>query len=911
MLVSKERTLKSARGNIYDRNGEVLATNKLAFSLTIEDNGSYQTSREKNLTINGAIYQIINVLKDNKDEIGYDLPIELDKNGEYQFTIEGTRLKRFRADVYGKAKVEDMEKEQANASALDIINYLAGEKKFGVQIEGEKAYTAEEYNKVLLPHELSKDMLLQIINIRYNLSLNSFKKYMPVTVATDVSDETVAYIMEHKSELQGVDIAEDSVRVYNDSEYFASIIGYTGKISAEEFNAQDKEEGKYSLSSVTGKSGMEQYMEEYLQGSNGEETIYVNNVGKILRTDEESRKEPVTGKDVYLTIDKDLQVAVYKILEQKIAGVLASNIISAKEFDKSNIKDTTNIKIPIDDVYYALIDNNIVNITDPDEKEIGPVYKELNSKYKSHKKTVLKEIRNTLMNENSAPYKDQSKEMKYYQSHIVNEILMKKTGILTPEPTDSVYTAWTTNESINLYTYLNYAITKSEWIDVSKLGGEQGYLSTDQVYKTLVDQIINELEADEEFGNLIYKFMLRDSIITGKDICLLLYEQKVLPKKDPDYKRLEDGSISSYSFMLNKINNLEITPAQLALDPCSGSAVIVSPDNGEVLACVSYPGYDNNRLANQMDTTYYNELLTDLSEPFYNKATQQKSAPGSTFKPIMAVAGQREGVVTPSTTVFCSGVFDKVSPPIRCWNRYGHGSLSLLGGIQNSCNVYFNEIAYRMGTKANGVYSETLGLEKVQEYAKLFDLDKKSGIQMEEALPEVTDRFAIPASIGQGTHNYTTSQLARYVGTIANKGNSYKLSILSKVTDPDGKVIKEFKPELESKVDVDPAIFNNIQAGMRRVVQNNATLKDLKVSVAGKTGTAQQAKTRPNHGLFIGFAPYEDPEIAMAIRITNGYTSGNAVGAAKDILNYQFNLAKKKDILTGKASQAASNGHAD
>ena len=126
--------------------------------------------------------------------------------------------------------------------------------------------------------------------------------------------------------------------------------------------------------------------------------------------------------------------------------------------------------------------------------------------------------------------------------------------------------------------------------------------------------------------------MLQEDTISGQEICLVLYEQGVLDKNDDDYENLASGAMGAYDFMINKIYTLEIEPAQLALMPCSASAVVVDVKTGDVVALVSYPGYDNNRLTNDMDTDYYAKLALDQSSPFFNKATQQTTAPGSTLK---------------------------------------------------------------------------------------------------------------------------------------------------------------------------------------------------------------------------------------------------------------------------------------
>ena len=146
-----------------------------------------------------------------------------------------------------------------------------------------------------------------MVNMRYAMGLNSYQQYLATTLASDVSTETAAAIMENQDSLTGVDITEDSLRRYPDGEYFASIIGYTGKISQEEYDALDSDEKKrYSLSDIVGKSGLEQTFDSVLKGDKGEQTFYVDNLGKV--TDIVSTKDPKAGNDVYLTIDKNQHI---------------------------------------------------------------------------------------------------------------------------------------------------------------------------------------------------------------------------------------------------------------------------------------------------------------------------------------------------------------------------------------------------------------------------------------------------------------------------------------------------------------------------------------------------------------------------------------------------------------------------
>lgn len=273
MKIKKTRVLKSTRGNIYDRNGKLLAGNEMAYGITMEDNGSYQSERDKQLSLNGTAYQVIQLVHRQNEKLTAALPIVLDEKGEYAFNKEGVSLNRFRADVFGRAFIEDMTWEEAAAGADDIIAYLAGEERFALYEKNGQAYTKEERKSCGLPPQLSKQDALEILNIRYMLSLNTFQRYIPVTVAVDVSEDTVSYVLEHKSQWQGVDISDEELRVYQGGDAFGHILGYTGKISAEELEELQEENENYTSDAVVGKSGIEQSMEQYLQGMEGSETV--------------------------------------------------------------------------------------------------------------------------------------------------------------------------------------------------------------------------------------------------------------------------------------------------------------------------------------------------------------------------------------------------------------------------------------------------------------------------------------------------------------------------------------------------------------------------------------------------------------------------------------------------------------
>ena len=911
---TKTRVLKSTRGNIYDKNNKLIASNVLSYSLTFEDNGTYDTTREKNLTLNGTAYKVLKILASNGDTLSDSFHIKIDENGNYAFDVsEGFTLSRFKADIYGHALIDDLTEDEANATPDDMVSYLSGSDGFSIVLYGDNAYTDEELEAHGLPKELTKQEILNIAIMRYELSTNSFQKYMAVTIATNVSESTVAAVMENQNELQGIDVLEDSSREYVDDDSMGPLLGYTGRASSDELESLKKENPDYSNDAIVGKAGIEQYMELDLQGKDGQETVTVDNLGKVLKIDDATTVEPVAGNDVYLSVDSDWQSAIYQILKQRVAGILLNKIQAVKEFDYEAEQDASKIIVPIYDVYNALISNSVIDINKFSDENASDTEKNLYAKFQQKQQEVFDTITNRLTSATPPAYKDESKEVQEYLTYICDTILRDTLGVIDKnavDTSDATYQAWANDESISLKDYLNYAASQN-WINISAISPKGEYLDSEEIYQALTEYVVDYLKTDTGFSKLLYKYLLMNDQITGQQICLVLYEQGVLSKEDDCYANLASGSMTAYDFMINKIANLEIEPAQLALAPCSASAVITDANTGKVLACVSYPGYDNNRLSNNMDTSYYSKLALDQSSPFFNKATQQTTAPGSTLKLLSAVTGMMENVIDDGTYFDCTGEFDLVTPSIFCWNKQGHGSLEIVGAIEQSCNYFFNMVGFLAGKNTDGEFSENLSLTKLQKYASEFQLDQKTGIEISEASPHVSDSKAVPSYIGQGNHLFTTSQLARYATALATSGTVYNLSLLDKVTDSQGNTLKEYGSSVANEMtDVPENVWNDIHEGMRRVVETHEQFNGLGVTLSGKTGTAELDIYHPNHGLFIGYTTSSDtskPEYSIAVRIANGYTSGNACLTANDILKYIYDLADEDTILTGYASSDTSN----
>ena len=722
LSIVKTRDLFSSRGNIYDSNDEILAYNELAYSVKIED--VYESIKGKNKKLNNNVYKLIKMIQSTGDDIITDFNIVINEDGNFSFPLEGTSQLRFLADVYGHRTIEQLEPEQRAATPDDIIQYLGD--KFAI---GDNEEDNNSKSKFIVGKGYTKQELLEMITIRYVMNLTTFRKYIGTTVATDVNPETVAIIMENSDQLDGVTIEEETVRRYENSKYFAHLLGYTGKISPEELKTLNEEsvenggpEDLYSINDVVGKSGIESYMETTLQGVKGSEKVSVNSTGKVISILE--RTESQSGNHLYLTIMGDLQIATYNILEQRLAGILLDKIINTKEFNITN-PDNKDIKIPIYDVYFAMINNSIIDINHFKETNASETEQLVYQKYLDFKSNTYDKLREELFTKKT-PYNKLSKEFQVYQSNIVS--LLNRNGIIDSSKVianDTTQIAWATDEVISLNEYLNYCISQ-RWIDVTKLELNEKYSDSEEVYNNLIDYIIDMVEGNVEFQKRQYKYMLLSDVINGKQICTILCEQNAVEVPIDDEEMLYSGKLSPYQFMINRITNLEITPAQLALDPCNASSVIVDVNTGDILALVTYPGYDNNKMANSVEPQFYAKFLADKSNPIINYATQYKAAPGSTYKLVSTAAGLMEGMVTLNTNINCVGTFTSIDHSPRCWNRWGHGNQNIVEAIHHSCNYYFYEVGYRLATR-NGNFNAAEGLETLAKYADLFGLTDKIG----------------------------------------------------------------------------------------------------------------------------------------------------------------------------------------
>lgn len=871
LLIQKTLSIDATRGNIYDCNGNLLAYNELAYSVVISDNGSYNNTSVKNEELNAELAEIISVIRKNGENIYNDFAIKLNDDGKYEYSVSGTSLNRFLADVFGEVSYDKLEYnkkfdfDESKATAEQVMQYLMSD-------ENECFDVSDEYDK---------ETAYEIVVLRYAIKGNRYSKYKTTTIAKDVSDKTVAYMNEHSDTLTGVSIEEDTIRKYNYSEYISSLIGYTGKISTEEYNELSEKDESYTTNDTVGKSGLEQYYESYLRGVNGEQEIYVNSVGKI--TEVISSTDPTAGNDLYLSIDINLQEATYKLLEQEIAGIVYSKIKSGD--------------IPVNDVYFALLNNNIINISDFEEDDAGETERAVQSVFLSNQANVINQIDSQLNSDSALAIENMPEDILDYFTYIFS--MLKEDGVLVSskiDTSDSTYQEWK-NEKLSPREYLKYCISQ-QWIDITRLEVDEKYADSAEIFKALCQYIQNEIKTDKEFSKLIYKYLVQNGSISGQQLCLIMFEQGAVDYDDDIVSGLKSGATTAYSFLMDKINNIEITPAQLALDPCTGSTVITDVNTGEIKALVSYPGYDNNKLANGVDAEYYAFLQEDNSNPLYNYATQEKTAPGSTFKMITSTAGLAENVITTSTTIQCTGKFYDVSNEPECWIYPGnHGFINVSEAIRDSCNVFFYTTGFNLAAKDTGTYDDANGISYIQKYASIYGLNQKTGIEIEENTPEIATQYPVMAAIGQSDNNFTTVSLSRYV-TAVTSGKLYDYQLMSRIVDTEGNIVASYEPHYTDITDtLNSGQWDAIHSGMRMVVENLDSFAGFEIPVAGKTGTAQQVETRPNHALFVGYFPYDDPKYSIATRIAYGYSSHNAASAARNIISYYYGNQALDDIL--------------
>jgi penicillin-binding protein 2 len=356
-----------------------------------------------------------------------------------------------------------------------------------------------------------------------------------------------------------------------------------------------------------------------------------------------------------------------------------------------------------------------------------------------------------------------------------------------------------------------------------------------------------------------------------------------------------------------------------------GVAIVMNPQTGEILAMVSLPTYDNNVFTQGASTRDLQRLYEDVHRPMMNHAIADRLPPGSVFKIVLAAGALQEGVLTPHTRITCPGTIvvpNKYYPndPGRaqsfyCWNRYGHGTLDIVGGLVNSCDVFF----YEVGGGFEETHFRGLGVERIAQYARLFGFGAPTGVELPSEVGGLVPtsswkRLTVGESwstgdtynlsIGQGYLEVTPLQMLNAINVVANGGTLYRPRVVHHVTDAQGTVLQPFEPEIVRTLPISAENWSLIQQGMEgAVAYGTATRAQIpELRIAGKTGTAQYCDDialesgicgvgleQPTHAWFAAFAPVEQPEVSAIVFLYNGGEgSRTAVPVVHDILEYYF-----------------------
>jgi len=891
--IQKDMSVAATRGRIFDKNGVLLAYNDLAYAVRISDSGKYNNNAEKNEKLNASIDKTLDIIEAKGDTYSNDFPIVYE-DGQYVFNIKDNELLRFLRDIYGKRSISELSDEERNVTAQELFRQLCEKYEVVVASDSSKNQATvlsstvsflKSQGYMVEAAGFSVDHALMIVNLRRYMSANSYNRYISFTIANEVSDETVAAILESSDDLTGVTVEEQYIRRYVDSVYCSQILGYTGTVSTSELETLGD---KYDSNDTVGKSGIEKSMESVLSGTKGERQVYVDTVGRI--TEVLGETDPETGNDVYLTIDINLQKNLYNAIEDRLVQILLTYMTSGDtKYSYTSNGSVDTVYILAKEVYFALIDNNIVSIKHIAEQSTD-TEAQVYSAFLSKQDSTMDWIRSELA-DGDTPYGKLSEEQQLYIWYVYTSL--KDRGVFNTsnvDTTDDVYKDWTQADGTSLKELLTHGIAKN-WINLNVFSTEQ-YTSLQESYDALLDYIDGYLREDTSFYKKMYKYMINSGSISGRQVCMLLYEQGVLDMNSENsrYSALAAGSLGAYDFMTYAISNKIITPAQLALEPCSASAVVTNPKNGDIIAMVSYPSYDNNKLSGSVDAKYFNSLINDKASPMLNRATQSFTAPGSTYKPCTTIAGMDTGIISSGTTFYCSGSFDKVTPSPKCWRLSGHGGEVAATAIRDSCNVFFYNVGYNLACSKNGNYNSTYGTTILQKYSDLLGLSTKAGVEIEESEPMASNTNSVASAIGQGNHKYSTLNLARYVTTIATSGTCYNLTLIDKITDSDGNLIEDNHADVDHQVELSSNIWSTVHEGMMLAGNSYSTIAKLGLKIAAKSGTAQENTNEPDHSLLVTYSPYDDPEICVSVCIQHGYSSTTSMDLTADVYKIYYGM---------------------
>jgi len=772
------RNIPALRGTIYDRHGRPLAINELSYVVKMDP--SVRISNE-------ALLALTLLFEQNGEDYVDSFPISREE--PFNFTISGTTdLQIQRREYRWKADMAIPNPEYATAQeSWDFLR-----------------------NQFDIDPELSNEDARRIMNFRAKIFEQRFLGWaatyepMPIVFAHNVSPITIAVIEEQNYFFSGLFIDIQAQRVYPAGRYMSHMIGYLRPITATQLEAN--EHLGYTAQDLFGRAGLELSMEHSLRGTPGRESFEINAAGRRISAPIRY-EEPTPGGRIFLTIDLELQMEAFYVLENALAEAVIGRLLHNNRAEPA---------LSIHDIFISFVNAHNLDIR----------------------------------------------------------------AVLEAE------------EDCYAFPMRQYILTR------------------------FPDATAHTLENRRRIQSIITEGIDRRRISPAMMLLTLLGTGQITDTCGTVAERLLSQPATAQAILIEKIRAREITPQQMNVDPATGSLIITCTDTGAVLAAVTYPSFDNNRLVNNFDDEYFTHINSlDPTHPMINRPFSEARAPGSSFKMFTAAAALTEGRISPSATIQSRGAFTAAgNPPVRTWNRTGHGRINVSQAIAISCNYFFAESAFRLSDRGRDVQQ---GIETMNRYMDFFGLNSPPGVEIGchvlnlraagfEGNPMAGPDFKrfrhlsvnpfAPASslvwtagdtsqisIGQGYSNYSVAQLVRGISAIANRGVNYYLHLVGHIENFEGSTISRTEPRYtQHDIEFQESTWDAIIEGMRLVTEPGAsgtaigTFAQLRphIRVAGKTGTSQSGLPgRLYHSSFGAFAPYGDPQIAVFCIIPFGNTS--------------------------------------
>jgi len=777
LTITVEQTIPAPRGNIYDRLGRPLAINIPVFVVTMDSTVSIS---------NEALLELARLFERNNEDFANHFPMTTE--WPYEFTLGGSTPEIQQSREF-RWKDDMAIPHPHNATAAESFLHLRT--WFGID------------------PEICNEDARRILNLRTMIFERRFRPQIFV-IATDVSFYTIATIEEMNTFFTGVGIEIRTLRKYPYDIYLSHILGYTGRINAEELAANPD----YAVDDVIGKAGIERSQEHWLRGIPGVQIVEINPAtGRRVSMSSEIIP-PIPGNDIFLSIDIEMQRQAYYILKDNLTEIAIRRIQS---------NDTRETRITHQQIFNNLIRAGWIPIR----------------------------------------------------------------GILEATSDSAAY-------SLRRYVLDRFP--------------EATALRQDR------DQVIGILTTGIDAGRITPAMMFTAMVYLG-----------ILSDYDDFFARAKAGRASANSLIIEKLRMGELTPQMINIDPATGSVVVVDVQTGAVLAAVSYPSYDINRLANSIDAEYFFRINgDDPTHPMINRPFMESLAPGSTFKMITAAAGLESGAITTTTRIHDGVVFTRAgSPAARCMSS--HGTINVVQAISTSCNYFFFETAMRLGN------SQRTRIDTLNNFMEFFGLNERTGVEIgefadrynRETTPNIMaspdykefvhlrrnqlaprnqwdwfDGDTIRTAIGQAYNNTSSAMMARYIAQIANSGLRLPLHLVDAVRNYSGEIVYQVThmPDYTG-TELADSTWDALHQGMLQATEGWGTatthFRGFPIQVGGKTGTAEQIGSRLSHTSFGGFAPFCNPQIAIYVTIPFGATRvmpAAATQVARDVI-YAFLVA--------------------